>query len=91
MTEEIAEVLISEITGIGDEPNPTTIDPIFVESIEKMGVQKPIALNKKDKSLVWDGNGFSSANCWEGNPFRPAYWISKIPYSKNCMPSMTTL
>ena len=52
MTEEIAEVLISEITGIGDEPNPTTIDPIFVESIEKMGVQKPIALNKKDKSLV---------------------------------------
>ncbi len=35
MTEEIAEVLISEITGIGDEPNPTTIDPIFVEKVSK--------------------------------------------------------
>lgn len=53
MTEEIAEVLISGITGFeyGDA-KLSDFDPILVHSIGDNGVQKPIGLKKKDKGFV---------------------------------------
>ncbi len=53
MTEEIAEVLISEITGFEyGYAKLSDFDPILVHSIEENGVQKPIGLKKKDKGFV---------------------------------------